>query len=117
MNKKWVWKEDDYSDIGSALGRFWFKLFKGNHTLANYGTRGTKALVIALTCLSIPMITSSWMVYVVASILLVGLIASLSWRSLGQRVIKIGDKVYTVLYVDIITGSLIGLYVLTIVKF
>lgn len=40
-------------DEGSALGRFWFKVFKGNAFLANLFTRGTiYGLLLTLMCIT-----------------------------------------------------------------
>lgn len=118
-----TYPENSQADKGSSVGRFWTMLFRKwfdrvrAHTYADYCTRGFKALLIAISCLSIPILKDAWTVYIVASILMISLIASIAWRGFGEKVIKIGNKVYTVLYVDVAVGSLIGAYVLTILKF
>jgi len=107
----------DATDSGSSLGRFWYNLFNSNHLWADIFTRGTKAFLIAVSCLSIPVLKGNWAVYLVSSLILTISIASIAWRGLGEKIIKIGDKKYTLLYVDIIVGSLIGFYTLIIVRF
>ena len=115
--------ENKKADKGSKLGYFWTMLFRKSldrikaHRIADYCTRGIKALLIAVSCLSIPILRENWMVYIISSIIMIGLIASISWRALGEKIVKIANKTYTVLYVDITVGSIIGLYVLTILKF
>lgn len=105
----------DPTDEGSVLGRFWYKIFKGNHLLTDYFVRGTKALLIAISCLVIPILKTSWPVYIALSVVMIGLIASIAWRAFGKRVIKIGNKTYTVLYVDVAVGTIIGMYVMLLV--
>jgi len=115
--------EDINADEGSSLGHFWTMLFRKYfdrvtaHQMADLWTRGCKAWLIAISCLAVPILKESWSVYVVASMLMVGLIASLAWRGLGEKIIKIANKTYTVLYVDIVVGTIIGFYVLIILKF
>ena len=110
-------------DSGSDVGRFWTLLFRKYttickaHRIADYFTRGTKALLIAVSCLVIPILKGNWMIYIALSVAMVGLIASIAWRGFGEKVIKIANKTYTILYVDIIVGTAIGLFVLLILKF
>ena len=107
----------DKTDAGSALGRFWYKIFKGNHRMTDYFVRGTKAFFFALSFLSIPVLKDSWLVYSILTAILTVSIASIAWRGIGEKVIEIGKKKYTVLYVDIITGTLFGFFVMLIVRF
>ena len=71
-------------DEGSALGRFWFHLFSNNANLANYFTRGTIGLSIALSLLVIPILKHNWVVYLIGSLCIVLVQALISWRNLGQ---------------------------------
>lgn len=87
------------------------------HLYSDYCVRGTKALLIAISCLSIPILKSNWTVYGVTSIIMVVMIASIAWRGLGDKLITIGNKTYSLLYVDVIVGNIIGFYVLIILKF
>lgn len=123
--------ENPNLDSGSVVGRFFVrifrKLFEKNksiiagrreaHYWSNYCVRGTKALLIAISCLVIPILEKNWLVYFILSTVMVGLIASIAWRGMGEKVIKIGNKVYTVLYVDVIVGTIIGFYVMLILRF
>ena len=105
------------TDEGSTLGRFYYNLFNQNHLIADYLTRGTKALIFCLSFLSIPILKSSLIVYSILSTILIIMIASIAWRDFGKKVVNIGKKSYTVLYVDIATGTLFGLYVIGLLKF
>lgn len=75
-------------DTGSPLGRFWYNLFSFNweyqNILANVFTRGTVALFSCLTFLSIPIIKSNWVMYIIGSIVVISVYSSLSWRTLGS---------------------------------
>lgn len=106
-----------YNDKGSALGRFWYKIFKGNHRITDYFVRGCKAFLFALCFISIPVLKGNWVTYSVLSSILTVSVGSIAWRGLGEKKIKIGDKTYTVLFVDIVTGTLLGLFVMIIGKF
>lgn len=80
----------DGGDKGSPLGRFFFwTIFNGNynlyaHLLADIFTRGTIAILSCLTFLSIPLLKSNWITYIIGSIIVVTIYSSLSWRALGS---------------------------------
>jgi hypothetical protein len=71
-------------DAGSALGRFWYKLFKQNHFLADIFTRGTIGVLIASSLVVIPILKHNWIVYFISSLFIVLVQALISWRNLGQ---------------------------------
>jgi len=71
------------TDSGSTLGRFWYKIFKGNHLLADLATRGTIAKLIALSLISIPIIKGNWIIYGLGLIGIILTNSLLSWRNLG----------------------------------
>lgn len=73
----------DINDSGSPLGRFWYKFFI-RHTTVDAFTRGTVAFLSCLTLLSIPLLKSNWIMYIIGSIVTIAVYASLSWRSLGH---------------------------------
>lgn len=85
-----------WTDEGSALGRFFYKLtFKiykdtpTNSDLPNILTRGTIGLLIALSMLSIPILTGNWLYYSIFTVIIVITFATISWRSLSTfRVFK-----------------------------
>ena len=73
----------DSSDSGSHLGRFFYWIFRGNHFLTDIFTRGTIGFLICLTLLSIPLIKSNWIVYIIGSLIIKNVYIWLSWRDLG----------------------------------
>jgi len=52
--------------------------------LTNCMTRGTIGLMSCLTFLTIPIIKSNWIVYIIGSIITTSVFALLSWRTLGS---------------------------------
>lgn len=71
-------------DKGSFLGRFYYKLFKGNHKLTDIVTRGTIALIIGVSLISIPLIKHNWLIYGLCSLGIILTNSIISWRNLGQ---------------------------------
>jgi hypothetical protein len=53
----------DFSDKGSVLGRFWYKIFKNSHFWANIFTRLTLAIALCVPALLIAWTTGSWEAY------------------------------------------------------
>lgn len=73
-----------YKDDGSALGRFWFKILKGNHRLTDIFTRGTIGLGMCLTGLVCPILKGNWMFYVIGQVfIMIGQIV-FSYRGWGE---------------------------------
>lgn len=73
-------------DEGSPLGRFYYKLFKGNHLLADIFTRGTIGLLTSLCLISLPILIGGffiWCAYIITSLIIIAVYSLLSWRSLG----------------------------------
>ena len=70
------------TNSGSTLGRFYYKLFKGNHLLADLATRGTIGKLIALSLVSIPIIKGNWITYLLGSLGIVLINSLISWRNL-----------------------------------
>ena len=75
-------------DDGSPLGRFFYELFSINwkyqHIRADVFTRGTIAFLSCLTFLSIPLIKSNWITYIIGSIVTIVVYSTCSWRTLGS---------------------------------
>lgn len=71
------------NDEGSSLGRFYYKLFKGNHLLADIFTRGTIGLLIGISLLSIPIIKSNWVIYGIGVLIITLINAFISWQNFG----------------------------------
>jgi len=93
-------------DDPSSLGKFWMKVFKNNEYLANIFTRGTIGFLVSLSLLSIPILKTNWIIYIISSLLLIGTYGMISWRDLG--VIKMGDC--NLLVTDLIVYGVIGLF-------
>ena len=74
----------DATDEGSALGRFWYRLCRHNHLLADIFTRGTIGVLIGVSLISIPIILHNWDVYFTACLGIVVVQAGLSWRNFGS---------------------------------
>jgi hypothetical protein len=102
---------DGNGDKGSFLGRFYYKLFKGNHKLADIATRGTIGKLIALSLISIPIINHNWLVYGICGEAIVLTNALISWRNFGTY--KLGGKELSV--VETITWGLITLFAILII--
>ena len=89
------------SDKGSALGRFWYRLFKKNILYTNIFTRATVGLLISLSMLSVPILKGTWISFLVGSALIIGVWGAVSWRGFGQFPVKIFGKTYNLLWVDV----------------
>ena len=102
----------DETDEGSFLGRFYYRLFKKNYTLANIFTRGTIGLLIGLSLISIPLLKNNWLVYILGCFSICMINALISWRNLGSY--HLFDKELS--WVETITWGLITLFVVLIIK-
>ena len=102
----------DSSDSGSVLGRFCMNIFNNNTILSNLACRGIVAIIIILSCLSIPIIKHNWIPYGVYSIIFICLFAYISFQSWG--IIPFRGKELNV--VDLIVYGLIGIYVMLLIK-
>lgn len=102
----------DETDNGSFLGRFWLKLFKNNHLLANIFTRGTIGLLIGLSLISIPILKHNWLVYIVGYLGICMVNALISWRNFGSY--HLFNKELS--WVETITWGLITLFASLIIK-
>lgn len=105
--------EESSYDAGSVLGRFFYKLFKQNHVLADIFTRGTIGLLIALSLISLPIIKGNWIIYGIGSLGIILTNALLSWRNLGT--FKLGGKELS--WVEFATWGLISLFSVIIIFF
>lgn len=102
-------------DDGSALGRFLYKIWKGNATLTNIFTRGVVGLGIALSFLVAPVLKGNWLIYLLASIGIILVWAIISWRGFGDFKVKLFGKELECLKVDFVVYSLTGLLGLLII--
>ena len=102
----------DNGDEGSALGRFWMKIFKNNHLLADIFTRGTIGLLIALSLISIPIIKENWFIYILCGLGICSVYTYISWRNLGQYRLFGKDLNWS----ETLTYGLITLFAVLIIK-
>lgn len=100
-------------DNGSALGRFFYNLFKQNHKLADIATRGTIGLMIALSTISVPIINKNWLIYGLCSLGIILTNALISWKGFGTY--KLFGKELS--WVETITWGLITLFATVIIYF
>lgn len=76
------------NDEGSALGKFWFKLVKGNKLWTDMLTRGSIALLKCLTLLAVVTLKHNYLTYAVACLGIISINSQLSWRDLGMFTFK-----------------------------
>ena len=89
----------------SAFGSFWYRISHQNDLLANILTRGTIGLMVSLSLIPIPIIKRNWLLYTIASLLIIITYSNFAWRDLG--VLKMGEK--HLLWSDLIVYGIIGL--------
>lgn len=104
----------DSTDDGSALGRFFYKIFKGNVLLTNSATRAVIGCLISASLISIPLLTWNWITYFLDSLIIILIWALVSWRGFGETPIKIFNKQYNLLNVDLVvygatSASILGI--------
>ena len=90
-------------DEGSTLGRFFYKLFKGNELWANIFSRGVIGILITISLLSFPIITHKWLSYILMSIIIILIWALNSHRGYGSIPVKLFGKTINLLTVDLVT--------------
>lgn len=56
----------------STLGAFWFKIFKKNQKRSAIATRATIGLQESIVCAIIPLLTGHWILWTIASLLIIG---------------------------------------------
>lgn len=59
-------------DDGSAIGAFWFKVFKGNHEKTRLFVRLTIGVSETFSIIWIPLFTGIWGLYIICSVLITG---------------------------------------------
>ena len=103
----------DETDEGSSLGRFFYKLFKGNKLLANIFTRGTLGTWIGVSMFPIPIIKHNWLSYFLGIIAITIINATISWRNLGSY--KLFGK--QLIWSETLTWGLITLCAILVIIF
>lgn len=109
------WGIPDPTDEGSTLGKFWYKIFKGKLFWINVFTRGTIALMLALSFIGCPIITGNWLEYVYCSLGIVLSFALIAWRNLGEYTFTIKGKKYYCCKSDVIVFGILGIAGLKII--
>ena len=74
----------DVTDSGSPLGRFYYKLTKGNYILTNILTRGTIGYLASLVLLIIPILKGNWYLYALSSFSIIFIYCYYSWKDIGS---------------------------------
>lgn len=106
-------------DEGSSLARFWLKVIdkviwrifpqiwtpNRINVLLNVLTRGTIALMVNLSLLSIPILKGNWLIYAIGCLFIKLAYTTCSWRDLGVLFVK-GKYL---LWSDIIVYGVIGI--------
>jgi len=103
----------DAGDEGSFLGRFFYKLFKQNHLVADIMTRATIGLLIAVSFISLPIIKHNWIIYFACSLGIILVNGLLSWRNLGGYKLFGKDLIWS----ETLTWGLITLFGTLIIYF
>ena len=114
-DKDWFDDSMPCGDKGSSLGRFWYKIWKGNITLTNVFTRGIIGLGIALSFLVVPVLKWNWLVYLLGSCGITLVWALISWQGFGSFKVKLFGKELECLKVDFVVYSFTGLLGLLII--
>ena len=105
----------DLYDEGSAIGRFYYKLFNQNHFYSDVCTRGTIGFLISISFIIVPLLKHNWLVYILGSLGIILTYALISWRDFGTFTFKLKNKTYYLLKVDILTYSILGICGLLII--
>jgi hypothetical protein len=98
-------------DAGSALGRFYYKLFPDNYTLINIFVRGTIGLMIVCSIISVSIINQNWLVTGIGALGIILSNAFISWQNWGS--IKLIGK--TLSRVDLVTWTLVVFFISLII--
>jgi hypothetical protein len=101
-------------DEGSAIGAFFYKLFK-SELWANVLTRGFVGILISATMLSVPILKGTWLSFLIGSVLIIGVWSAVSWRGFGSIPVKLFGKEYQVLNVDITCYGVTACGLITII--
>lgn len=116
----WDYPENDLADEGSTLGRFWTMNFRkvfGDdidgrekaHRFGDYLTRGTIGFLTAISMVSIPILKGNWIVFGLGVLAITLTNALVTWRDLGTKELKIGNKIYYLCWSDVIYYSVVGM--------
>ena len=101
----------DPTDIGSTLGRFWYRILKGKHAITDVFVRGTIGLGLCLTGLVCPILKGNWLMYFIGCCLIMIGQTVFSYRGWGFIPFKGKELLWSDLinYGLIFTGYLIML--------
>jgi len=102
-------------DEGSAIGAFFYKLFK-SELWANVFSRGTIGLLISLSMLSVPILKGTWLSFLIGSTIIIGIWSAVSWRGFGETRIRLFGKEVALLNVDLTTYAVTALGLVLIIN-
>lgn len=105
----------DSTDDGSLIGRFFYKLFNSNETLANILTRGFISTLMCVTFIIIPILKGNWFEYFYCSVGIILIFALLAWRNLGTYTFKIKNVAYYACTSDVLCYGFLGIAGLKII--
>jgi sorbitol-specific phosphotransferase system component IIC len=102
-------------DKPSFLGKIAYKLFPKSQLWQNVFCRGMVGILISLTILSVPILKSDWLSFIVGSVLIIGVWASISWKDFGEMEVKLFEKTVKLLKVDLSCYAVTTLGIVTII--
>jgi hypothetical protein len=106
----------DATDEGSAIGRFFYKMFHNSALWANVFTRGFVGLLISLSMLSVPIITNSLYSFLLGSLIIILIWALNSWRGYGEIQVQFFGNKINLLNVDLITYGITSIGFIIIIN-
>ena len=107
MSEKWKWNPDEYEDLGISLGRFWYKVFKGNELWANVFTKGTIGIIFVFVLVVIGILQGNLLILFI-SIPLV-MVSHIVFGALVKNIGNIQLGKINLLVEDICRYGLLGL--------
>ena len=101
-------------DEGSTMGAFFYKIFNSS-LWADVVTRGIVGLLISISMLCVPIMTGKWITYLLCSVVIIGVWASLSWRNFGETKLNLYGKEVNLLNVDLTVYAVTSCVILAII--
>lgn len=103
------WGIPSFNDEGSLIGRFFYKVCKGNDFWTNFCTRGFIATLLCACFVCIPIVKENWFEFFYCSVGIILTFAFLAWKNLGIYNIKLGNKIYYFCKSDIVCFGVLGI--------
>ena len=102
-------------DKPSFLGKLAYKLFPKSTVLQNVFCRGIIGLLISISMLCVPIMTGKWITYLLCSVVIIVVWASLSWRNFGETKLNLYGKEINLLNVDLTVYAVTSCAILAII--